>query len=1065
MSKLHRTYLDEVAPQPVSPNVTEFDRQLDNADLPDELKSYLKNQPLKDRWEYLTRGKKKTQESPAVMVDKLYNTPSSAAISACRLWITQADSFSVSEFVNLGGLEELIEILAVTEDCRTDDDSLKQREIVKLVCELLKCDEALEFLVTNETALSTIILTLRPSDMALNRGVIKILEACCWVNGNSYEHVLSALDLYCLERNLDNCFMMLGELLKVNRASLQAEVMQLVIGLLEVIQDDDIYASVKNTLESSNFIAISRELMGLLEPFNAEELRQLEAKLKARKHKIKLSEEAVRTRRSIIRRPSKKLTFDPDAVELNRNRSKNIPVSKKMVPPELQRGYSREKKSIEEEPEQHDPALLMQLSAMFAHFESIVTGVKSLTLISLFVKLLGQDVSNSLEKVLKSLLDLTAETSDRKYHWETVTDLLLDLNSSEPSSDAGSLSGMKLFELKQSLLSLQEELEAQHASRQNIQVELEKIKESAAEREGLLKRRVEALEGDIETLVSDNFNLVEKYEDLKKASPADLVLLNETIHELRASVSKLTSDLEKAKALQSANTNQGNFAPQGTVLPPVTTMPPLPGTGLPPPLPGSGPPPPLPGTSLPPPLPGLGMPPPLPNSSLPPPLPGTQMPPPLPGTGLPPPLPGAGLPPPLPGLGMAPPLPGQQMSDQPVNRPPPKAKVMPDVPMKKVFWDPVKPELVLKTVWSQVNDTKVELDVSALIAVFAEKQARPVTVALSSIREETEIVPKKRCQLIEIMLARLKHSVASITEALFTFDEDLLTPTVVESLKDILPSDSELKLVSEYEASPHLLGLTERFFVALSRVPKFAQRVQSIHIKHHAEANFDSLKKKISRLVQAHTEVLNSTKLKTLLEVVLAFGNYMNGISTRGGAYGFSIAFLTKLKDTRGEGGVNLLEFIVRFLKSKHSEALQLADDLQNLKEAVKVSTKELQGDLAVYQGQLKVLKSAMGSQSDNPIDKAEQRLSGYISWYTSQLAEAGQGLGEAERTYNEMCTYLAIDPSNEETQDVLGLLNAFLIDYGKEINRLGIKKPLKAAELLVRITMKRNEARLSSLR
>lgn len=45
-------------------------------------------------------------------------------------------------------------------------------------------------------------------------------------------------------------------------------------------------------------------------------------------------------------------------------------------------------------------------------------------------------------------------------------------------------------------------------------------------------------------------------------------------------------------------------------------------------------------------------------------------------------------------------------------------------------------------------------------------------------------------------------------------------------------------------------------------------------------------------------EVFRSNALKQLLEVVLAFGNYMNK-GQRGNAYGFKISSLNKIADTK----------------------------------------------------------------------------------------------------------------------------------------------------------------------
>lgn len=53
-----------------------------------------------------------------------------------------------------------------------------------------------------------------------------------------------------------------------------------------------------------------------------------------------------------------------------------------------------------------------------------------------------------------------------------------------------------------------------------------------------------------------------------------------------------------------------------------------------------------------------------------------------------------------------------------------------------------------------------------------------------------------------------------------------------------------------------------------------------------------------SALTKASKEILHSRNLKQLLEVVLAFGNFMNK-GQRGNAYGFKVSSLNKIADTK----------------------------------------------------------------------------------------------------------------------------------------------------------------------
>lgn len=54
----------------------------------------------------------------------------------------------------------------------------------------------------------------------------------------------------------------------------------------------------------------------------------------------------------------------------------------------------------------------------------------------------------------------------------------------------------------------------------------------------------------------------------------------------------------------------------------------------------------------------------------------------------------------------------------------------------------------------------------------------------------------------------------------------------------------------------------------------------------------------VSALSRASKEILHSRNLKQLLEVVLAFGNFMNK-GQRGNAYGFKVSSLNKIADTK----------------------------------------------------------------------------------------------------------------------------------------------------------------------
>ena len=67
----------------------------------------------------------------------------------------------------------------------------------------------------------------------------------------------------------------------------------------------------------------------------------------------------------------------------------------------------------------------------------------------------------------------------------------------------------------------------------------------------------------------------------------------------------------------------------------------------------------------------------------------------------------------------------------------------------------------------------------------------------------------------------------------------------------------------------------------------------------------------------ASRAVKNSSKMRRLLEIILAIGNYMNS-SKRGPAYGFKLSSLDTLCDTKSaDKKISVLHYIQETIKSK----------------------------------------------------------------------------------------------------------------------------------------------------
>ena len=104
------------------------------------------------------------------------------------------------------------------------------------------------------------------------------------------------------------------------------------------------------------------------------------------------------------------------------------------------------------------------------------------------------------------------------------------------------------------------------------------------------------------------------------------------------------------------------------------------------------------------------------------------------------------------------------------------------------------------------------------------------------------------------------------------------------------------------------------------RVTHYEQRLRTLHYKKRFTIWLGELRPKIQAVLEASKEVQRSKRLKRMLELILAFGNYMNR-GQRGNALGFKLNSLTRIADTKSSCNKNmtLLHFMADTCEQKVS--------------------------------------------------------------------------------------------------------------------------------------------------
>ncbi|KAL4713309.1 hypothetical protein ACJJTC_015296 [Scirpophaga incertulas] len=217
------------------------------------------------------------------------------------------------------------------------------------------------------------------------------------------------------------------------------------------------------------------------------------------------------------------------------------------------------------------------------------------------------------------------------------------------------------------------------------------------------------------------------------------------------------------------------------------------------------------------------------------------------------------------------------------------------------------------------------------------------------------VIDGRRAQNCTILLSKLKMSDEEICRAILRMDTGEQLPIdMVEQLVKFTPSAEEAALLEEHQDELDSMARADRFLYEISKIPHYSQRVRTLLFKKKFAAAAAEASARATTVLRAAREMMRSRKLKALLEVVLALGNYMNR-GARGNASGFRLSSLNKLADTKSSVSRNttLLHYLVELLETQFKEILLLEEDLPHVRAAAKVCAEQLSRDVAALRGGL----------------------------------------------------------------------------------------------------------------
>ncbi|KAH8878334.1 Formin-like protein 3 [Schistosoma japonicum] len=277
---------------------------------------------------------------------------------------------------------------------------------------------------------------------------------------------------------------------------------------------------------------------------------------------------------------------------------------------------------------------------------------------------------------------------------------------------------------------------------------------------------------------------------------------------------------------------------------------------------------------------------------------------------------------------------------------------------------------------------------------------------------------------------------------------------VTDRIYHQLPTAAEVKTYLNYEFTEQRpiddLSDEDRLLLHLCKVERLGPRLEIILFMNSFEDNLNVVNSKIGAVRSASLALKKSCKFRAILEIILAFGNYMNS-SRRGIAYGFRLQSLDALSDTRTlDKSWTLLHFIVETIENQFPALIDFDDELTGVMEAAKVPMEALTTDVAaLVSGMSQADKETIISGALN----TPQRLSDFVLENKSKV-EAVEKQAETARTvFARTIEWFGEAQAKPSPEQFFGLIVRFIKQFKNAIVANEARRRAEALQSLNSVT------------
>ena len=367
--------------------------------------------------------------------------------------------------------------------------------------------------------------------------------------------------------------------------------------------------------------------------------------------------------------------------------------------------------------------------------------------------------------------------------------------------------------------------------------------------------------------------------------------------------------------------------------------------------------------------------------------------------------------------------------------------------LQRVHWSTINEEEMLRdSLWNSKIDAEItQSDVEELESLFSASPRPSARIAIRSKRGKggchidkrasSMIVESKRANNIAISLAQYRSfdSFDALVTAVASLDETNLNTEKITNMIALLPTTSELNQLNQLKQVDGL-GRAELFFISVSKMPRFKEKLFCFQYLLLFEEVTSTLKTNLITLEKACAEVISSKNLAFVCMKLLKIGNLMNNQS----ASGATLHSLIKIAKKKGGGGkVSVIDHLISSIDN--SNRICFKNDMPTLRDSLRLDIDEMKSTMKEIESGYRNIENTI--KTEESADGKTQHSIKFLSIASpfqkvaaGELKTMGELVARAASRVEDLKRFFAEEPSSSSASIFSSLLEfSSIVESAKE--------------------------------